>query len=39
MPFETQLFNLGDTLASAIRDQALVVDAIRSRPFIDEPTH
>ena len=26
-------------MASAIREQALVVDAIRSRPFFDETTH
>ncbi len=36
---ETAPLNLGDILANAIREQALVVDAIRSRPFIDETTH
>ena len=26
-------------MASAIREQALVIDTIRARPFIDETTH
>ena len=46
MPFETDPFDLGNTFASdlrlraeAIKEQVLVVDAIRSRPFGDETTH
>ena len=46
MPFETKPLDIGNTFASdlrlraeAMKEQVLVVDAIRSRPFCDETIH
>ena len=46
MPFETKPFDIGSTFASdlrlraeTIKEQVLVVDAVRAKPFCDETIH